>query len=453
MKYELKTAIDDDILSMILQYSAQSYHMICRQYGYSCELSDIEIAYLKGIQFWTAYLKKFHIDFVVFFVIPHEGNDFVLYQVCKALKIQTVIASYSLLLSNCYYIQNIEDDILDLVEYYNELKRKYENKPIDEVILSEGYAELFEKLYNKEEDLTPWYMQDDFRWPLFLELYFSRIVSCHRRVQKSRQNHTHDASLKSYCGEFLYKALLVDKKLTKGSVSRKILSIWNNDYKTRSKVLSYYKKNCQAFDKSLNYIYFPLQFQPECTSNPQGGGMYYNQIIPLRILSECLPEDVFIYVKEHPTQYYGTAQKSFPRTESFYEELLSIPKVRFVDLDTNTYELIQNSIAVSTLTGTAGLEGLFFGKPFIMFGHSPIKHMPGVYHVRSILDCKNVVDLIIKGQTNFTMKDIKLYFLAMSETEGLHLAGGEEAAEPTEEEMEKQVESNFLLVEKILKKS
>ena len=191
--------------------------------------------------------------------------------------------------------------------------------------------------------------------------------------------------------------------------------LFRKEARNTIKLIKKYNELSTPADFSKKYVYFPLHYQPECTSNPRGGGMYYNQAIPIRILSASLPEDVYIFVKEHPTQNYGA------RRPEFYSELLSIPRVVLVQEDTSSYDLLKHCLAVSTLIGTAGWEGLFYQKPFIMFGYWVTMCAPGVYHVRTVEECKAAVDKILSGQDHFTLKDLRLFFKAMDESECYNL--------------------------------
>lgn len=58
------------------------------------------------------------------------------------------------------------------------------------------------------------------------------------------------------------------------------------------------------------------------------------------------------------------------RPFSFYREILNLPQVRLVNQRVTSMEIIPKAEAVITVTGTAGWEGLMFGKPVVLFGHA-----------------------------------------------------------------------------------
>lgn len=439
IKYnDLKVAVDDKILRSVLPYAMQSMDMLCRQYGYEVNFAVLERAYLSGVEFWSAYLQHYQIDLVVFFTVPHEGNDFLLYQVCKAMHVQTLIYSYSILDSRNHVIQSVEDDYQTLVQRYQELCKEYADSSVEEIGIEGEYGNIYEKMVTPQKDKTPFYMRKRFLEEQRISRYLDKYATCHKYVIDKKNSHqVNEISWKIWIKAAVYSIASIDFYITGGAVTKLFLSITNRKYVKTKRLWSYYQKCSKDVDYSKKYIYFPLHFQPECTSNPRGGGIYYQQIIPIRILAESLPNDVYIYVKEHAAQLYGAREKGF------YDELCSIPNVALVKPETDTYELIQHSVAVSTLTGTAGWEGVFYQKPYIMFGYWVTQHMPGVYRVRTKEECKAAVDSILQGGDTFTLKEVKLFFKALSETEAWRL--DETNKLPIKEELNRQISSNLKL--------
>lgn len=409
----LKTAIDDELLKKILPYAMQAMDTLCRQQGFETNYKALERCFLSGIGFWAAYLRHHKIELVVFFVVPHEGNDFLLYQVCRALEIPTLIYELSLCQSRCYVTYTIEYELPALVSHYEKLRKEYADCPIEQIPLDDDYREKYEKMTDPKRDKTPSYMKPDFIANQNLSWYLIGYATYDTYLRNRKNSgQLKGVPLRVWARAMVYRMSMFDLHLTGGVFIKALLRIKNKEYKKTQELWQYYKSCSQEPDYTKKYVYYPLHFQPECTSNPQGGGVYYQQMIPVRILAESLPEDVFVYVKEHPVQVYGAREKGF------YDELRSIPNVILVKPDTDTYELIKHSIAVSTLIGTAGWEGLFFGKPFLMFGYWVTQHMPGVYHIRTKEECRAAIDAILRGECQFTLKDIKLFFKALGDTEG-----------------------------------
>lgn len=129
-----------------------------------------------------------------------------------------------------------------------------------------------------------------------------------------------------------------------------------------------------ALAKSLpksKFVYFPLHLQPELTT-VSWGGEFVDQILAIERLRAMLPDDWSIVVKENPKQTFHS------RGPLFFARLGKIPGVFYVGKERDTFDLIEKAEFVSTVTGTAGLEALRFGKKALIFGDAPYKHFPGV---------------------------------------------------------------------------
>jgi len=99
-----------------------------------------------------------------------------------------------------------------------------------------------------------------------------------------------------------------------------------------------------------------------------------------RSVGARMPEGHLIYVKENPKQ---TEKQRGPL---FYNRLRALKNVRVVPLRESSVELIRGSLAVATITGTAGWEALFHGKPVLVFGSAWYREFPGVTTFTDDLD-------------------------------------------------------------------
>lgn len=135
--------------------------------------------------------------------------------------------------------------------------------------------------------------------------------------------------------------------------------------------------------KGEKYIYFPLHLQPELTTSALGGE-FADQLLAIEILRAWLPSEYSIYLKENPKQ----TEKQ--RDPFFFKRLASLPNVKLLDRRENSIELIKGSIGVATITGTAGWEALFYGKPVIVFGAAWYREFSGVYEFKPILNLEEI---------------------------------------------------------------
>lgn len=127
--------------------------------------------------------------------------------------------------------------------------------------------------------------------------------------------------------------------------------------KLRIKLTVRYSKQ----DSGVRYVYFPLHVQPEFSVELYAPD-YSDQISVIRQVARCLPADVELWVKDHPAA-------SGAREASFYRQISQIPNVRLLESANDSLALVRGSMAVATITGTAGLEGLLMGKPVLTFGN------------------------------------------------------------------------------------
>lgn len=319
---------------------------------YKGELSFIEkqTLYHKHLRFWYWYLTKNNIKLIVYFdQAPHHGIDYIIYKIAHELKIKVIHYASGIVPKYRFFINDYKTNFEH--EKYNieriDTKREFSNPHFHE-----EYKRLTEQNYNEQR--LPSYMYN--------------------------------------------KTIGVNNQKTKKTNLLKFISFDGFDYIFRLRknrqfnhlLERFYKKNQQSPNYQDRYIYVPLHFQPEMTSSPLGY-RFANQLFQIEYLSFCLPPNVKLFVKEHPKQ--ELAFKGY----HFYNSLIKINGVVLIPRNENTFKLIENSIAVSTLTGTAGWEGLFRNKPYIMFGDLIYKIIPGVFHVSSVESCKYAINKIIKG--------------------------------------------------------
>lgn len=146
------------------------------------------------------------------------------------------------------------------------------------------------------------------------------------------------------------------------------------------------KKFYRNADFSKKYVYFPLHYQPEA-STCVCAQKYENQLFFIDSWAKSLPADTVLYVKEH----YALLGHRDPQ---FYTELKKYPNVVLINPWVSTRKLIENSQAVTTLTGTAGLEAILLGKPVFLGGSTVFDNAPGIIKINDIY--LNYIDYINK---------------------------------------------------------
>ncbi len=137
------------------------------------------------------------------------------------------------------------------------------------------------------------------------------------------------------------------------------------------------------------FVYFPMPFEPERTSLPDGGD-FYEAMDVLLALREFLPDDIHIFVKEHPTQFSRTLPGYKARSPLVYSVLSRLPNTRLIDLSVSSASLISHAEFTVTITGTAALESALIGKKGVVFGTPWFEPLPGVYRFDDVKDYRTL---------------------------------------------------------------
>lgn len=148
-----------------------------------------------------------------------------------------------------------------------------------------------------------------------------------------------------------------------------------------SRLYESHAKSHTEIDLSIKYVYFPLHLQPELTTTGFGGD-YSDQLDAIERLSEMIPADWKIYVKENPKQNYDH------RGAEFFRRILAIGNVEYIGKEVDTYLLLEHCQFLATITGTAGWEAITGGKPCLIFGLAWYASIQGAvrYHASLTVD-------------------------------------------------------------------
>jgi hypothetical protein len=131
-------------------------------------------------------------------------------------------------------------------------------------------------------------------------------------------------------------------------------------YRTYSKIL---RKT--IYDINKPFVYFPLHYQPERSTLPEGGG-YASQLRAIFLLASKLPDEVNIFIKEHPSTFFYQCHW-LERSPNWYEKLNSIDKVKFLPIEKSSATFIDNSIFTASINGTLATESVFRNKSVVLF--------------------------------------------------------------------------------------
>lgn len=368
--------------------------------------------YYTYLQYWDGVLKTLKPDVIIFCQVPHAVYNFVITCLAKKYDIPQIMFAgnqfgENFLLSDDY--KKTSDDL------FNEYERtKGESHSIEE--LAPHWRDNFNNLLVSRKEGLP-----DHRTRRLKDLEKSlRILPSVSMVLKS---------IKS--GSFLKNSYFYFKTLLRGKniiVVNNIDKYDNADHKSKfylkkvkkikDKIRQEYLELQSDIDLKTNkekFIYFPLHYQPEMTTSPLAD-FFVDQILMIKILSYAIPDDWFVYVKENIEQWASDDNRAhLMRYQGYYKEISELKNVKLISPDASTLDLISNSQAVATATGTAGWEGLVKSKPVLYFGYIWYMHCDGALRVSDVKSCKEAIQKISEGYKPDFQKVVN-YAMAVEKT-------------------------------------
>jgi hypothetical protein len=333
--------IDKDLYAEIRCFEGATLRMLDRVDGFRLwqrnDLSKRRNYFFREASFWANYLEVNQIEAVVFANIPHEVYDFIIYNLCIARKIPT------LLFFHTFNVDTFAFTVSDTVE-------------------SVG------------DHLFPWNLKNG---APFLEPFgFKGRIKNDFLGIKSEVSSSHFGVYQEATKQQRYA---IDKPVLDSSerVSA-VKRVASKLSRIRTKFEYAVQKKSELLPEK--FIYFPLHVEPELAISPSGGH-FEEQFEAVRFVASKLPRGWRVVIKEHPHQSgFG------PRPVGFYKKFRTISNVDFVKTEINSLELILKCQAVATITGSAGVEALRLKKPSWVLGYPWYLSAPGVSRIDTIFD-------------------------------------------------------------------
>ena len=321
------------------------------RYGPARSYADREATYRRVFTYWYRFLIDRQIGFFVGSNVPHEVTDFVLAELCRVLGIPTL-----------YFYQWTPDVVLPMADYRE--MGSIHAQPASQLAehdraLRRRVADRVRLQQTGQLDSNPFYMD---KAKIRQQKRRRERHWWQRAVGKVRQDWRR---LLTRSGLHYAYYLTVEKQLLVGRRDRRAKQAYTRQATTTP-------------DLSRPYIYLPLHYQPEATTSPLGG-IYVDQYLMADVLLAAFPPDVHLYVKEHPAQGF------VGRGEDYYRLFdNSSGRLHFIATDYSSAALQANSLAVATVSGTAGFEAIWQGIPVLLFGDIYYASGPGVYRIHTI---------------------------------------------------------------------
>ncbi|MDO8264853.1 MAG: hypothetical protein Q7T34_00605, partial [Candidatus Parcubacteria bacterium] len=275
----------------------------------------------------TGMLEEKKPDAVIFSAVGSMGS-LVLYWAAKRMGIKTYVIEHARIKERVLLNDNCYCDFTEVNDIFNSLQKEERQSKFQEestAILKE-FRESPHKRVWTESDALP-ILPRFSRWAEF----FSRYLKIYIKEER----------WKDYLeeGPLSYLRNRIQRRLRKWIISPDIF---------------------EDSKEGEDYAYFPLHQEPEIATLLYAP-FFTNQFSVAQTIAKALPVGFRLYVKDHPTM-------TGYRDKSFYEALKNIPNVRLIKSSADSISLVKNAKLITTITGTAGWEGIMLKKPVITFG-------------------------------------------------------------------------------------
>jgi hypothetical protein len=351
--------------------------------------------YLRHLRYWNHVIITKKINLYFGSNIPHDIYDFIIYSLCKLKNIRTVFFHQSSIPDQYFVLSNYKEFMTEIKIKYDDLYNDFllTKKPI---CLSKRYQDYLDEQLNNNKDPIPFWAH-------------KKKVEVNTTYKKKKKSLLVFITIFKKFFTFLKKLkyLFYPKKFLVKTIIKLYDFINKKDIiQVKTNVIDNYNNNSIEPDLTKRFIYLALHYQPELTTSPLAG-VFVDQYLIADILSFCLPDDIYIYIKEHPKQ------DQIGRYSDFYNHLKKIKNVAFINRDYNSYKLLDHCIAVATCTGTAGWEALFREKPVLLFGNFFYQYAKGVFQIKNVQDCQEALTNIFNKKELPTVESITIFLKAM----------------------------------------
>ena len=321
--------------------------------------------YFHYMVIWT--LKNFNKsqpDVLICSEAPHDHVKYIVYEISLFLKIPCYKFN-NWNLAPLMFLQNMETDEI--------IKKKANiNFGNFDKILNTRIKYFVDGLLNKNKIHELSYMKDlKNKTRFFPKIFF--FITKQKSVPSWESNFTSILKdIKHNIGMLLKSKYNPINPYKIGLISRILIQ------KTRIRNLKNGLQEIQQEVKLNNkYIYFPLHFEPERTTNPDGG-FFQDQFLALSHLRKLVPDHIDIIVKEHPTQFYLSGRGVKGRSPLIYNLFKNIKRVKISNTNSSSLALIKKAEFIATITGSVAIEAAIIGKPALTFGSAWFKGCPNV---------------------------------------------------------------------------
>lgn len=390
-------ALSTDLMERMRPFESMALKMgdrraFCRPIS---EYADEKRKYLQHLRYWNYMLDKYNINLVVHACPPHSPGMVVLDSLAHVKGIPSLIwFRNGLFVNRLVWGDSINSIGNSIEERYNKLTEER----IDDFELDDDIERDYQRFLSDTHET----------------LNNTRKIKSKRSLIRNNRI-AYRSKFKYFMREYIrYNIRAIVKPETSHDLRDR--EVWFRLRKKQLKSFKYYIRNQIAYapdydkmavypDYSKKYICFYLQAYPEATTAPMGG-VFAEQYTSIQLLARAAEKvGCLVYVREHPAQT--------DRPHDVYSEIKDIKNVVFIKTTVKSSDVIKNSVAVATQTGSCIIEAALLGKPAIVFGKGHIyKGCPNVYEMTDEDQGAKIIQSLIDGFT-LNKADIRRYMYAV----------------------------------------
>lgn len=338
---------------------------------YSFNFMERQRHYRNMIKQWMAVIEELKPDLIIATEIPHRLYDYVLFWLCQEYNIPYIILTWTSFPNRCMASLNQFYVLEDMfVNDWLNFEKSYNNEELEKIIAPDILDYYNKNKIKSNQSAALKYMESrewqiHFKSPLRIALpYVIRILAGRYSLKSIFKSAKFE--------ELGYVYFAKNKKCQYERNNNSILGCIRSRVIKRQLLKAlycYYENIAEVPDYSKKYVCVFLHFQPEAASCP-AGDIFVDQKLCIELLLKNLPESYDIYVKEHPHQFVPYYESQTGKMKDFYDDLKKYSRVKIISTKVDSWELIKNAEAISTIVGTAGWQAICLQKPIIVFGFS-----------------------------------------------------------------------------------
>lgn len=359
--------------------------------------------YMDHLRYWRGFLTEKKLDLILFSNVPHEGYDFIIYCLARDLFSIPILGTYVL---------PFRPKKVNLGYIFNDLfSHSKETTPVN------NSDNLSYKHLGKFRPYANEYWDDTSYIPFTRAHSYSRIQSANKRFNRLRNK-----IKKSYHEKNLLSKLYLRILRQNPDRIQREKSVY---FESEKRINRFYDSNSVTINEisNLNFIYFPLHYQPEASTSPLGG-YYASQELVCELLSNAMPANTFLVVKEHPR----ASKSPNIRNIDFYKRILNCRNTLFIGKSENPKELIDLSKATASITGTTVLESIFSLRPVLMFGSRIFDNAPGVHKITNSSSLNDAMQNIFFNENSLNKLSVINYFYNLDQYVFNYISNEEDAS-------------------------